>query len=290
MQKRNRIFSTINIIILCSFMLFCLLPMVLVFMVSITDEAAIIRNGYTFFPEIFSLDAYKLAFTGGSVVTRSLMISVIVTVVGTVIAIIITSMAGYVLANKLFKSGNKLALFFFITMVFQAGLVPWYILSTKLGLRDNIWALIIPSLIFNPFNLFLCRNFMKQIPDSIMESALIDGAHQGRIFVSMYLPLSKPVLATIALFYGIAYWNNWFNAIMLVDNDMLYPLQYMLFKLKSYMTMMTQLQQGAGTTTTPPSESFKMATSIITVGPIILFYPYLQRYIVKGLVIGSVKG
>ncbi len=290
MKRSDLLFSLINGTMLILFSLFCLLPMILVFMVSITDELEIVKNGYSFFPKSLSLAAYKMAFSGGSSVLRSLSVSVLVTAVGTVVAVAITAMAGYVLANKMFKMSRPLALFFFITMVFNAGIVPWYIVCTKLGLRDNLLALIIPSLIFNPFNLFLCRNYMKELPDSIMESALIDGAHHGRIFLSMYVPLSKPVLATIALFYGIAYWNNWFNAIMLVDNEKIYPLQYMLFKLKSYMTMISELQQGAGSSETPPSESFKMATSIITVGPIILFYPYLQRYIVKGLVIGSVKG
>ena len=290
MKRRDFIFSIANGTLLILFSLFCLLPMVLVLMVSVTDEVEIIKNGYSFFPKAFSLAAYKMAFAGGSSVLRSLLISVVVTVAGTVAAVGITAMAGYVLANKMFKMRGAFSLFFFITMVFNAGIVPWYIVCTKLGMRDNLLALIIPSLVFNPFNLFLCRNYMKELPDSIMESALIDGAHHGRILASMYLPLSKPVLATIALFYGIAYWNNWFNAIMLVDNEKIYPLQYMLFKLKSYMTMVSELQQGAGSSATPPSESFKMATSIITVGPIILFYPYLQRYIVKGLVIGSVKG
>ncbi|WP_020617175.1 carbohydrate ABC transporter permease [Paenibacillus daejeonensis] len=269
----------------------CLLPMLLVLMISITDEDAILRNGYSFFPDNFSLYAYKLIFTGGSQVMQSYGISIFVTVVGTLLAVTVTAMAGYTLANKHVKFRNWMALYFFITMIFSAGIVPWYLMNRMLGLTDNILALIIPSLLFSPFNLFLVRNFMNGVPDSLRESATIDGANDITIAFRIYLPLCTPVLATIALFYGLDYWNNWWNAIMLIDSKSLYPLQFMLLQLQSEISMLNEMTMLAGSSdVTLPAESVKMATAIVTIGPIVFLYPYLQKYFVKGLVIGSVKG
>ena len=288
-MKRNNLFDTVNVAVTGLFSLFCALPMLLVIMVSVTDETMIKKYGYSFFPREFSLDAYKLIFDGNDLIQRSYMISILITVIGTTAAVLFTAAGAYALANRQVKCRNGLSLFFFITMVFNPGLVPWYIMCTKLGLKDNILALIIPTLIFNPFNLFLVRNFMRGIPDSLMESAKIDGANDMITAFKIYFPLSKPVLATIALFYGIGYWNDWFNSIMLLDNPELYPLQFMLYKIKSEIEMLNKLQ-GVGALFDVPTDSFKMATAVITIGPIILLYPYLQKYFIKGMVIGSVKG
>ena len=286
---RLQLFDVFALLFTFAVMLFCLLPMALVTIVSFTDETMILRNGYSFFPERLSLAAYRLLFVGQDTVGRSYLISVIATGVGTALAVTITGMAGYAIANRHVQYRNALALFFFVTMVFNPGLVPWYYLTGVLGLRDNILALIIPRLLFQPFYLFLVRNYMMGIPDSLMESAWIDGARDFTIAFRIYFPLSVPVLAAITLFYGLQYWNDWFNAIMLIDNRRLFPVQYLLFKLQSELQMLRELQQ-ASLTTQPPSESFKMATAVITIGPVVFFYPFLQRYFVKGLVIGSIKG
>lgn len=273
------------------FSLVCLLPLVLTLMVSITDESSIMRYGYSFFPQKFSLYAYQLMFQKGSSVLRGTGISIFVTVVGTVLAVLITGFAGYTLANKNVKYRSALAMYFFIPMVFSAGIVPWYLICTRLGLRNNLMALLVPNLLFNPFNLFLVRNFMDGVPDSLRESATIDGANDFVIAFRIYFPLCMPVLATVGLFYALAYWNDWWNAIMLVDDKSIYPVQYLLLQLKSQISMLRDLQFLSGTgSVTPPSESLKMATAIVTIGPIIFLYPFLQRYYVKGLVIGSVKG
>ncbi|WP_413371892.1 carbohydrate ABC transporter permease [Paenibacillus taichungensis] len=290
-MKKGLISQTIIYTCITLYSAMCLLPMILVLMISITDEDAILKNGYSLFPEKFSLYAYKLIFTGGSQVLQSYMISIFVTVIGTILAVLITAMAGYTLANKSVKYRNTLALYFFITMIFSAGIVPWYLMNRSLGLTNNIFALIIPSLLFSPFNLFLVRNFMNGVPDSLRESATIDGANDLTIAFRIYLPLCTPVLATIALFYGLDYWNNWWNAIMLIDNKDLYPLQFMLLQMKSEISMLNEMTMlGGANDVTLPAESVKMATAIVTIGPIIFLYPYLQKYFVKGLVIGSVKG
>lgn len=294
MTKINRKFSSANFLIglfILVFALFCLLPMILTLMVSITDESTILRNGYSFFPQKLSTEAYELMFRGASIL-RGYLVSILVTVAGTLAAILITGLAAYTLANKNVKYRNALGMYFFIPMVFGAGIVPWYLICNMLHLRNNIFALIVPNLMFSTFNLFLVRNFMSGLPDSLRESATIDGANDAVIAFRIYFPLAVPALATVGLFYGLAYWNDWWNAIMLVEDKSLYPIQYFLLQLKSQVSMIKDLQRMTGISggTTTPTESLKMATAIVTVGPIILLYPFLQKYYVKGLVVGSVKG
>jgi putative aldouronate transport system permease protein len=260
-------------------------------MVSITDEGCIQKYGYSLIPIKLSLSAYTTIFTEGALLFRSYMITIFVTVTGTLGALTITGMAAYTLANKNIKYRNAMALFIFIPMVFNGGIVPWYMICRVLGLRNNLAALIIPSLLFSPFNFFLTRNFIMGIPDSLRESAKIDGAGDIRIAFQIYLPVCTPVLAAITLFYGLAYWNNWWNAIMLIDNPNMFPLQYLLLKIRTEIRMLEELRGAISIANLNlPTESLKMATAIITIGPIILLYPYLQRYLVKGLTIGSVKG
>ena len=269
---------------------FCLLPLLLMVIVSFTSEQAIVRNGYSFFPAELSLDAYRTLFENGAEVARCYLNSVGITAVGTVLAVIVTSMASYSLVNPSVRYRNGIAMYFFVTMVFNGGMVPWYMICTKVGLTENYFALLIPNLVFSPFNLFLVRNYMREIPLSLMESAKLDGANDGQLAFRIYFPLCKPILATVGLFYGIAYWNDWWNSIMLVSNSNMYTIQYYLMKLKSDLNFMRNLQGGGIGGGFPPTESLQMATAVVTIGPLILLYPFLQRYIVKGLVIGGVKG
>lgn len=275
------------------FALVCALPMALSVVVSLSAEESISRYGYSFFPSAVSTGAYRMIFSKGSSVLGGFGLSGAVTVTGTALAVLITVMAAYALANRSVRYRQKLALYFFITMSFSAGIVPWYLVCLKLGLRNNFWALIIPNLLFSPFNMFLVRNFMDGLPDSLRESATLDGANDLTICFRIYLPLSVPVIATVALFYALSYWNDWWNAIMLVEDKALYPLQYLLLQLRSQVQMIRDMQAMTGgmvTTQKPPSESLKMATSLVTIGPIVIVYPFLQRFFVKGLIIGAVKG
>ena len=288
-MKRVNFFGLVNHIMVIILALLCILPMILVLSISLSSDRAIRVHGYQLVPKEFSIEAYRLIFRGNSAVFRSYFISLSVTFLGTFLAVLITAMAAFTLVNKNVKYRNTLAFYFFIPMVFSGGLVPWYLMCRNLGLTNNFFALLVPSLLFSPFNMFLCRNFMRGIPDSLMESAKLDGAQDSRIAFMIYFPLSAPVIATVALFYGIAYWNDWFNSIMLVSNQNLFPLQYMLMKIQSEIASLQRLQPGVPVRSLP-GESLKMATCILTVGPIILLYPYLQKYFVKGLIIGGVKG
>ncbi|MDR1531720.1 MAG: carbohydrate ABC transporter permease [Clostridiales bacterium] len=273
---------------MAAFAALCLLPFLLVIIASLSSEKSITLNGYTYFPSEWSLEAYKVMTAPSSSLPRSYLITIAVTGIGTFCAALITYCAGYALANRLCKYRNALALYFFATMVFSAGLVPWYMIAKMLGCYNNIFALIVPSLMFSPFNMFLVRNFIAGIPDSLNESARIDGAGELHIAFRIYFPLCTPVLATVTLFYAIGYWNNYFNAVMLLDSQKLYPLQMLLFKIQSEITMMSRVLQGVNLN--PPKESFKMAAAVVVMGPIILLYPLLQRYFIKGMIVGAIKG
>jgi putative aldouronate transport system permease protein len=281
--------KVVNYALIGLFSFLCLLPMILVVVISFTADAAIKMNGYQLIPAELSLAAYKLLFTANSSVYPAYGVSITVTLIGTLLATTITGMAAFTLCNKSVAYRNHLAFFFFIPMVFNAGLVPWYMMCRALGLTNNLLAMIVPSLMFSSYNLFLTRNFMNGLPDSFMESAKLDGATDAQIAFRIYFPLSKPVLAAITLFYGVAYWNDWFNAIMLVENNKLFPLQYMLYQIKSQISALQRLQPGVPVRKMP-GESLKMATAIMTIGPIIFLYPFLQKYFIKGLIIGGVKG
>ncbi|MDW7659195.1 MAG: carbohydrate ABC transporter permease [Bacillota bacterium] len=281
--------QVLNHVLIAFFAVVCILPMVLVLMVSFTSDAAIKLNGYQLIPQELSVSAYKMIFSPRSSIVPAYGVSLTVTFVGTLVAVAITGMAAFTLSNKSVQYRNALAFFFFIPMIFNAGLVPWYMICRALGLRNNLLALIVPSLLFSAYNMYLCRNFMNGIPDSFMESAKLDGASDAHIAFRIYFPLSKPVLAAVALFYGVAYWNDWFNAIMLVDNNELYPLQYMLYQIRSQIAALQRLQPDVPVDDLP-GESLKMATAIVTIGPIVFLYPYLQKYFVRGLIIGGIKG
>lgn len=227
------------------FALACLVPFLLVIIVSFSEEKSITIRGYSFSPSEWSAAAYRLLFSSTSSVPQAYKITALATILGTLIAALITFGAGYTLANKQCRYRNGLSLYFYITMVFSAGLVPWYMISKMIGCFDNIWALIVPSLMFSPFNMFLVRNFVREIPDALNESARIDGAGEVRIAFTIYLPLCTPVLATIALFYAIGYWNNYFNSVMLINDQKYYSLQMLLFKIQSEITAMQKVANGA---------------------------------------------
>jgi len=275
-------------VIIGAFALFCFLPLLLMVIVSFTSEISIIANGYSFFPAEWSLRAYRMLFASNSLVPSAYRVTITVTLIGTLVAVLITYGAGYTLASKQCRYRDTLSLYFYITMVFSAGLVPWYMINRNMGFYNNLWALIVPSLMFSPFNMFLMRNFIRGLPEELSESARIDGAGEMRIAFSIYFPLALPVVATVTLFYAIAYWNNFFNAIMLVRDREFFPLQMLLFRIQSEITEMRMIGMVGGGL--PPREGFIMATAVITMGPIILLYPFLQKYFVKGIVVGAVKG
>ncbi len=278
-------------VIIVLFALVCLLPFILVISSSFTSETSIIQNGYNLWPKEFSVEAYKLLFASNTI-GPAYIVTIFVTAVGTTLSMLITSAAAYALSCKRFYSRGKIAFFIYFTMLFSGGLVPTYLWITKyLGLTDSIWVLILPSLV-NPWNLLLLRNFFNGIPDSLSESARIDGANDIVILFKIILPISLPGLATIGLFYALAYWNEWYKALLYIRDAHKYPLQYLIMQIQRNQQYVQQNAALGGATTEGivPAYSSQMATAVMTIGPIVLLYPFLQKYFVTGLTVGSVKG
>ncbi|WP_201008678.1 carbohydrate ABC transporter permease [Paenibacillus glycanilyticus] len=270
----------------------CFIPFLLVVSSSLSQESSIVEKGYQLIPAVWSTDAYSILFKYPEQMLRAYGVTIAVTAIGTLVGLFVTSMTAYVLQRKDFRWRNQFAFFFFFTTLFSGGLVPWYMLIvTYLDLKDKLIVLILPMLL-NVFYIIVMKTFMSSIPEAITESAKIDGAGDFRIFVQLILPLSKPVLATIGLFIALAYWNDWYNALLFVSDEKLMPLQYYLYKMLGNMDGMRKamVASGAVVTTNIPTESLKMAMTIVATGPILLAYPFIQRYFVQGLTLGAVKG
>ncbi|EMS72967.1 carbohydrate ABC transporter permease [Ruminiclostridium cellobioparum] len=291
--KSTILFNILAYIIVGFITLLCLLPFWLIVSGSFTSNQSIILDGYRLFPQEFSLDAYKAIFKIPKGVIDAYSVTIFVTVAGTLSGLLLISMGGYVLQRKDFRSRNKFSFFVYFTTLFQGGLIPWYILLTNfLHLRDKIAVLILPS-IMSPFLIILMKNFIKMsVPDEIIESAKIDGANDFRIYYSIVLNLSLPGLATIGLFLGLHYWNDWFMSMLFIDTPSKYSLQFFLYNLLNGAEFLRNLSQGAGVydSVAIPTETTKLAMAVVAVGPIIFLYPFIQKYFVKGLTIGAVKG
>jgi len=271
----------------------CVLPLLLVLIVSFTDEETINLNGYSFFPKKLSLGAYNYLLTANSSILRSYIITITVTIVGTLIGLLITACYTYPISRKKFPMVMFFSIFAMITLLFSGGLLPSYILWTNyFHLNNSILALIIPGLLMNGYFILLMRTFFyNSIPSELYEAAEIDGASEMKIFARIALPLSLPVLATIGLFYIVNYWNDWMNSMLYIQGSGNISIQFLLIKLMNNILFLKQNSNAAAfITLTLPEESFKMAMSVVAIGPIILAYPFLQRFFVKGLTLGAIKG
>lgn len=270
----------------------CVIPFVMIISGSFSDNGRITVEGYGLLPKGFSMIAYKTIFSSSTAILQAYKVTIFVTVVGTVVGCLITSMAGYVLSRKDFAHRNFFSLLFYFTSIFYGGMIPTFLVVSKyLGLKDTIWALILPGLT-NMFYIFLFRNFVNGIPDALVESAKIDGAGDFTTYLKIILPISKPATATIALFIALAYWNDWYRSAIYLTNTDLYSLQYLLYKmLLSVSDALKEASSDGGIIITDlPTETLKLATAVIATGPVLLFYPFAQKYFVGGLTIGSVKG
>ena len=275
--------------------LLCLLPFVLVISASFSTENEILKHGFSLLPRKLSLDAYRTVFDKPDVILRAYLNTIMVTIIGTITGLFITSMASYVLQRKDFEWRNKFSFYFYFTTLFSGGLVPWYIMMVRgLRLKDSYLALIIPML-FSVFNMLVMKSYMSSgIPDTITEAAIIDGCNDFAIYSKIILPLSKPTLATIGLFIGLAYWNDWYNSMLFINTESKYTLQYFLYEkvnnIEAYKKIIAQGGTNIGTFIELPTQTLKMALTIVVTGPIILAYPIVQKYFVQGITIGAVKG
>ncbi|WP_337100520.1 carbohydrate ABC transporter permease [Paenibacillus sp. YIM B09110] len=271
----------------------CILPFILIVSASLSSNASILQNGYTLFPTDFSLEGYKVIFQVPDELFRAYYVTTLVTVIGTALGLLLMTMAGYVLQRKDFKYRNLFSFLIYFTTLFGGGLVPYYMLITNyLDFTNKMSALIWPSLM-TPFLIILMRSFISSaVPDEVVESAKIDGANDFLIYYRIVLPLAIPGLATVGLFLALHYWNDWFSSAMYINDAANYQLQFYLYNIINTSAFLSNIGAGAGIVLADgvPTESMKMAMAIVVTGPILLLYPFIQRYFVKGLTIGAVKG
>ncbi|MEC0231815.1 carbohydrate ABC transporter permease [Paenibacillus alba] len=295
--KINSISATANLTIHVLFILMgltCLVPLLLIVAVSVTSEQSVVIDGYRFWPQQFSLEAYKYLLQEGKTIIQAYGVTIFVTVVGTILSLLVIASFAYPLSRKDFAYRRLFTFLVVFTLLFSGGMVSWYMVTTQiLQLKNNVWALIVPYL-FNGWYVMIMRTyFMSSIPDGIVESAKIDGAGEYRIFFSIVLRLSLPGLATIGLFSAIVYWNDWWLPLMLIQDDKILNIQYLLYKAQSTADFLSSVSgQNYGTVMqiTPPSLTVRMALAVVGIGPIVLAYPFFQKYFVQGLTVGAIKG
>jgi putative aldouronate transport system permease protein len=281
-------------IILFLMALGCILPVLLVFIVSFSSEKSIFENGYSLFPSELSLAAYEYFFHLGDQLVKSYGITIFVTITGTLASLIITTMFSYVISRSDYLFSKPFTFLMLFTMLFNGGMVPSYMINTQLlHLSNSVWALILPMTI-NAFYMIVLRTFFKGIPMEIIEAAKIDGSSEFVTFIKIVLPLSKPGIATIGLFTMITYWNDWFQGMLYMMDQSKYPIQTLLWSMQNSLEFLKQNAANAlevsEITKNAPTDSGRMALTVLVVLPILCAYPFFQKYFVKGLTVGGVKG
>jgi putative aldouronate transport system permease protein len=272
--------------------LLCVLPFLIIISGSLTDNASIATSGYHLIPKVFSVEAYRTIFYFPQGILKAYMVTSLNTILGTTLGLFFISMTGYVLSRKDFKYRNRISFLIYFTTIFGGGLVPWYIMvNNVLKLHDSYIALCYPGLM-TPFLIILMRTFIiHSFPDEMYEAAKIDGAGYFRIYRSIVLPVITPGMATVGLFLALNYWNDWFLTSMFISTPSKYELQFYLYNMLNNFQALTQMLSGTGVViTNPPTESVKLAMAVIATGPIILVFPFIQKYFVEGITIGAVKG
>ena len=290
-EKRFRLIATAILAILS---VIALLPIILIVIASFTEEHALLADGYSYFPKAFSLDAYYYMIKQGAIIMRAYGITILVTVLGTVGSVLITTMLAYPMSRRSFKYRNALSFFVFFTMLFNGGIVASYMMwSNFFHIKNTLWALAIPSYLVSAFNVFLVRNYYaNNVPEALIESAQIDGATELRTFWKIIIPLSVPSVATISLFTALLYWNDWVNGLYYITESEYFGIQNLLIKIMNNVQFLKSGSSnllGVGNIDLPGS-SVRMAMAVIGILPILLIYPFIQKYFIKGVVVGAVKG
>ena len=295
-SRSEKVFQAVVNIILVFMVILVIIPMMLLISGSLSDDASLITSGYGLFPKSFSTSAYEYLLFKSNEITRALGISIIITVIGTILNLLIAPMLSYPLSRKDFPARNAISFYVFFTMLFSGGIVPSYIMWTQFfQIKNTLWALIIPNLLLNGFSVIIMKNFFAQnIPVEMIEASKIDGAGEFCLYYKIVLPLSLPILATMGLLVGIGYWNDWTNGLYYITDSTLFSLQNLLNRIMTniqFLASSTEISQSGGTAAMKlPAVSIRMAIAVVGVEPIMLLYPFFQRYFVKGITIGAVKG
>ena len=295
MVEKNKMFQLFANLFMCILCVLCILPFMLLFASSLTNERTLIQDGYRFFTTKIDFAAYKYIFVDTDSILRGYGVSVLVTVVGTVTNLVITTLFAYPLSMKELPGRRFLSFFLFFTMLFNGGLIPTYIMWTQFfTIKNTIWALLIPNLLMGAFYVIMLRTyFTSSIPGETIDAARIDGASEVRILGKIVLPMSKPILSTLTLFVGLNYWNDWVNGMYYINDDKYYSIQLLLNRMlldTQFLMSNANNKYGNIDTSQLPSTGIKMAIAAMGVLPVLIIYPFLQKYLVKGITIGAVKG
>ncbi|GAB3167816.1 carbohydrate ABC transporter permease [Myceligenerans halotolerans] len=292
LDRSDYVLRGISYLTVTTFAVFCTLPFILIVSASLSSESAIMRDGFGLLPKEFTLAAYEYIFRAPRQIIGSYVVTIVMTVSGTAIGLFIISMTGYALNRRDFPFRNGIAFFIYFTTLFSAGLAPTYIwVARYLELRGSYLAVFLP-LLMTPWLIILMKNFMRSIPYEIVESGKIDGAGDFRIFLRLVLPMMKPALATIGLFLALGYWNEWYLSSLYLGSTVEFkPLQYHLYNIINTANALRNSVAGSNVSITElPSNTLKMASAVVATGPIVLVYPFVQRYFVSGITVGAVKG
>lgn len=288
-ERRARFFIHIALFV---YSMILIIPTIVVISSSLSDENDIDLNGYALIPRKFSLAAYHFLLQDPSTIINAYGVTIFVTLVGTFFTVLLNALFAYALSRRSFRLRRPLAIYIFVTTLFSGGLISSYILMTNyLHLQDTLTVLILPG-IMSIWYIFLLRSYFGSLPQELIDAAKIDGASEWRIFFQLILPLSKPALATVALFAALGYWNDWFGALLYISDPHLYPLQYLLYQIQGsldYLTSATNIAS-TGIQVQVPAETVRMAMVVITTGPIVLAFLPLQKYFVRGIMLGGLKG
>lgn len=294
LPKKKKLGEGKHIIIHAVFLLVCIccvLPVILLISTALTSQEDLVANGVTVLPKKLCWDAFRLTFKNPSMILNAYKVSILVTGIGTVLNVLICSLAAYPLSKPNYKYAQLTSFFMYFTMLFSGGMVPFYILVVQiLHLKDSIWSLILPVLA-SPWIIFLLRTFFRSVPVSLYESAKLDGAGEYRMFFSILLPLSKPAIATAALMIALNYWNDWYHGMLFIEDQSKVPLQLMLQQLTDYIDML-KVNQSRGLIMNMgeiPSDGIVAATSIIAIGPMLFVFMLFQKYFISGITMGAVK-
>ena len=295
MGKTNNKTQVISNVVMTVASMLILIPFILLFIASLTDSTEIALNGYSFFPEKWSLEAYAYIWNERAQIFRAYFITIIVTAIGTSVSLLITTMYGYALSKDNFRGKKFFTLYLLFTMLFNGGLVPTYTMYTRyFNIKNTIWALLIPSLLMGAMNVILIRSYIQNnLPKSLIEAAYIDGANEYRIFAQIVIPLSKPILVVIGMFTGVGYWNDWTNGLYYVTDSKLYSIQQILNNMLKNIEYLSSNSSAAAMSVSAveiPKSTVRMAIAVVGIIPILIIYPFVQRFFVKGVALGAVKG
>lgn len=290
--RGEKIFNLFNLLFMIAILIIIILPLINVVSTSLVSSREVTEKRFVLFPSKLDITAYVLIFSNGSVILNAYKVTIFRVVAGTIINMLFTYFLAYGLAKKDLPGRNSITIYVFITMLFGGGLIPYYIVIRYLGLMNNIWVFILPGLV-SAWNMLLLRNFIMNIPDSLTESAEMDGASETTVIFRIILPLSIPALATISLFYAVGHWNTWFDAFLFISDSKKQPLQLVLRNILS--VTQVSLNKINGTIerfnrTPPPARAIQNATIVVSTLPVVLIYPFVQKYFVKGIMLGSIKG